>query len=118
METFIYICIVGENEEISIKQVANAIVKAIGFEGDYKVRVRCFGRTAMNYLLFCSLILHERMGSIGNLLPMPNFLILLVTSNSRLLSRVGPFLQFNKFALTGVSPYSSGGERLMVRAEL
>ncbi|KAF8337072.1 uncharacterized protein EI90DRAFT_3279854 [Cantharellus anzutake] len=27
---------VGENEEISIKQVADAIVKAIGFEGDYK----------------------------------------------------------------------------------
>lgn len=32
--------IVGENEEISIKQVADAIVKAIGFEGDYKVRER------------------------------------------------------------------------------
>lgn len=27
----------AENEEISIKQVADAIVKAVGFEGDYKV---------------------------------------------------------------------------------
>lgn len=28
---------VGENEEISIKDVADAIVKAVGFEGDYQV---------------------------------------------------------------------------------
>lgn len=28
---------VGENEEISIKEVADAIVKAIGFEGEYTV---------------------------------------------------------------------------------
>jgi len=26
---------VGENEEVSIKQVADAIVKAVGFEGEY-----------------------------------------------------------------------------------
>jgi hypothetical protein len=29
---------VGEDEEVSIKQVADAIVKAVGYEGDYKVR--------------------------------------------------------------------------------
>ena len=28
---------VGENEEVSIKEVADAIVKAVGFEGEYKV---------------------------------------------------------------------------------
>lgn len=28
---------VGEDEEISIKEVADAIVKAIGFEGEYTV---------------------------------------------------------------------------------
>jgi hypothetical protein len=28
---------VGEDEELSIKSVADAIVKAIGFEGDYSV---------------------------------------------------------------------------------
>lgn len=27
----------AENEEISIKEVADAIVKAVGFEGEYKV---------------------------------------------------------------------------------
>jgi hypothetical protein len=30
-------CPVGEDEEVSIKQVADAIVKAVGFEGEYKV---------------------------------------------------------------------------------
>jgi hypothetical protein len=29
--------IVGEEDEVSIKQVADAIVKAVGFEGDYSV---------------------------------------------------------------------------------
>ena len=29
---------VGEQEEVSIKQVADAIVKAVGFTGDYSVR--------------------------------------------------------------------------------
>jgi GDP-L-fucose synthase len=29
---------VGEDEEVSIKQVADAIVKAVGFEGNYTVR--------------------------------------------------------------------------------
>lgn len=29
---------VGEKDEVSIKQVADAIVKAVGFEGDYSVR--------------------------------------------------------------------------------
>jgi len=29
---------VGEDEEVSIKEVADAIVKAIGFQGDYSVR--------------------------------------------------------------------------------
>lgn len=29
----------AENEEISIKQVADAIVKSVGFEGDYKVSI-------------------------------------------------------------------------------
>lgn len=28
---------VGEKDEVSIKQVADAIVKAVGFEGDYSV---------------------------------------------------------------------------------
>ena len=28
---------VGENEEVSIKQVADAIVKAVGFDGTYQV---------------------------------------------------------------------------------
>jgi GDP-L-fucose synthase len=30
---------VGENEEVTIKQVADAIVKAVGFEGEYSVRI-------------------------------------------------------------------------------
>ena len=30
--------IVGEDEEVSIKEVADAIVKAVGYEGEYKVR--------------------------------------------------------------------------------
>ena len=30
--------VVGEDEEVSIKEVADAIVKAVGYEGDYKVR--------------------------------------------------------------------------------
>jgi nucleoside-diphosphate-sugar epimerase len=30
---------VGEDEEVSIKQVADAIVKAVGFEGEYKVNI-------------------------------------------------------------------------------
>jgi len=29
---------VGEDEEVSIKQVADAIVAAVGFDGEYKVR--------------------------------------------------------------------------------
>ena len=29
---------VGEDEEVSIKQVADAIVKAMGFKGRYEVR--------------------------------------------------------------------------------
>ena len=29
---------VGEDEEVSIKEVADAVVKAVGFEGDYSVR--------------------------------------------------------------------------------
>jgi len=32
---------VGEDEEISIKEVADSIVKAVGFEGDYSVRATC-----------------------------------------------------------------------------
>lgn len=28
---------VGEDEEVSIKEVADAIVKAVGFEGEYTV---------------------------------------------------------------------------------
>lgn len=32
---------VGEDEEVSIKQVADAIVKAVGFEGSYEVCL-CF----------------------------------------------------------------------------
>lgn len=35
--------IVGEDEEISIKEVADAIVKAVGYDGDYRVRlIPCF----------------------------------------------------------------------------
>lgn len=30
--------VVGEDEEVSIKQVADAVVAAVGFEGEYKVR--------------------------------------------------------------------------------
>lgn len=33
--------IVGEDEEVSIKEVADAIVKAVGYEGDYRVRYDC-----------------------------------------------------------------------------
>lgn len=33
---------VGEDEEVSIKQVADAIVKAVGFEGEYMVRFYYF----------------------------------------------------------------------------
>ena len=31
--------VVGEDEEVSIKQVADAVVAAVGFEGEYKVRL-------------------------------------------------------------------------------
>ena len=30
---------VGEDEEVSIKEVTDAIVKAVGFQGEYTVRV-------------------------------------------------------------------------------
>ena len=30
---------VGEDEEVSIKQVADAVVAAVGFEGEYRVRL-------------------------------------------------------------------------------
>ena len=29
--------VVGEDEEVSIKEVADAIVKAVGYDGEYKV---------------------------------------------------------------------------------
>ena len=32
---------VGEAEEVSIKQVADAIVKAMDFKGEYSVRLNC-----------------------------------------------------------------------------
>lgn len=35
----IYMPTVGEDEEVSIKQVADAIVAAVGFDGEYKVRL-------------------------------------------------------------------------------
>jgi hypothetical protein len=34
-----YFSTVGEDEEVSIKQVADAVVAAVGFEGEYKVRL-------------------------------------------------------------------------------
>lgn len=34
---FLFFWVVGENEEVSIKEVADAIVKAVGFEGHYSV---------------------------------------------------------------------------------
>ena len=33
---------VGEDEEVSIKEVTDSIVKAVGFEGDYTVCVSTF----------------------------------------------------------------------------
>lgn len=33
----VYTLVVGEDEEVSIKEVADAIVKAVGFEGEYTV---------------------------------------------------------------------------------
>lgn len=36
---FLFFWVVGENEEVSIKEVADAIVKAVGFEGHYSVRL-------------------------------------------------------------------------------
>ena len=37
--TSVFLPTVGEDEEISIKQVADTIVAAVGFEGEYRVRV-------------------------------------------------------------------------------
>jgi hypothetical protein len=37
MVLFLIPRLVGEDEEVSIKQVADAIVKAVGFQGNYAV---------------------------------------------------------------------------------
>ena len=58
------------------------------------------------------------MDSSENQLRMLSFSVLLVTSNSHLLSWVGLSLEFNKFALTRILHFSFGGDRFMVRAEL
>lgn len=44
---------VGEDEEVSIKEVADAIVKAVGFEGDYSVRDGSYGPFANWVALTC-----------------------------------------------------------------
>jgi hypothetical protein len=43
--------IVGENEEVSIKQVTDAIVKALGFKGSYTVSALILVYTVANLLL-------------------------------------------------------------------
>jgi GDP-L-fucose synthase len=40
---------VGEDEEVSIKQVADAIVAAVGFQGEYKVRCPWRNRFRVNW---------------------------------------------------------------------
>lgn len=78
----------GEDEEISIKDVADAIVKAVGFEGDYQVRL------AIGTGLMSSLIHPRRTDNTASPRQMPSFKDSPVVSSSplsrRLCSRVSP----------------------------
>lgn len=69
----------SENEEVSIKEVADAIVQAVGFKGDYTVCLDylwslydSFGRADYDFWRFSS-TLPRPMASTANLLPTPNF---------------------------------------------
>jgi hypothetical protein len=62
-----FLGVVGEEDEVSIKQVADAIVKAVGFEGDYSVL----------HLLFSHLSLEQELGA-DNLLSIFFFFLVLV----------------------------------------
>ena len=57
--------VVGEDEEVSIKEVADAIVKAVGFEGKYSVRRSNLSPFLHTRLLF-SLIQLARTANSGN----------------------------------------------------
>jgi hypothetical protein len=35
----LFFCLVGEEDEVSIKQAAEAVVKAMDFQGEVKVRI-------------------------------------------------------------------------------
>lgn len=50
--TYFLLSLVGEDEEVSIKDVADAIVKAVGFQGDYSVSLRTFQATIDHHHLF------------------------------------------------------------------
>ena len=55
---------VGEDEEVSIKEIADAIVKAVGFEGQYSVRLTNLAVSSLLVLISsCSLI---RLGQMVN----------------------------------------------------
>lgn len=86
--------LVGEDEEVSIKEVTDAIVKAVGFQGEYTVRISpCLlyftitSRLISNNDQYSS-TLHVRMVNSANLLRTKNFYLWLMDSNSRLSQKV------------------------------
>ena len=71
--------LVGEDEEVSIKEVTDAIVKAVGFQGEYTVRISRYllyftitSRLTSNNGQYSS-TLHVRMVNSANLLRTKNF---------------------------------------------
>ena len=58
---------VGEDEEVSIKEVADAVVAAVGFEGKYNVSIGHFSESWFSVQAFPSLTPPVRMGSSANL---------------------------------------------------
>lgn len=73
--------LVGEKEEVSIKQVADAIVKAVGFTGEYSVSFAVTGKGPKTEII-CSSILPRPMDSTRRLHPMPSSSNTSPTSNS------------------------------------
>lgn len=53
---------VGEDEEVSIKQVADAIVKAVGFDGEYSVRYLELCSWQSGWLMVVAAVRHEPRG--------------------------------------------------------
>jgi hypothetical protein len=76
--------VVSEDESISIKEVADLIVKAIGFEGEYTVGATFLGLflCLTTSILWFSLIQQNPMDNSASRRPTPNFYDLLADSNS------------------------------------